>query len=220
MLAPHAATKPITVVLVDHQPLYRAGLRQLLETEGVRVLGDVSTAEAGIELVDRHAPDVAIVDTALPGTSALGTIRRIAECGHRTNVLALASSASDADVFDIVVEGGSSYLLREAAVEQIVAGVHAAAAGDATISPQIATTLVRRLRASRTHEGPLPDAVLTEREKQVLRLVTDGKENDEIARELYISPHTVKNHISSILLKLKVANRIQAAVRAVRAAIV
>jgi DNA-binding NarL/FixJ family response regulator len=220
MRAPDTATDPITVVLVDHQPLYRAGLRQLLEAADIRVLGDVSTAAAGFDLVDRHAPDVAVIDTALPGTSALGTIRRIDECGHHTNVLALASLASATDVFAIVVEGGSSYLLKEATGDQIVAGVHAAAAGDATIAPPIAKTLVQRLRTSRVHEGPPPDAVLTEREKQVLRLVADGKENDEIARELYISPHTVKNHISSILLKLQVANRIQAAVRAVRAAIV
>jgi DNA-binding NarL/FixJ family response regulator len=220
MRPPDIAADPITVVLVDRQPLYRAGLRQLLEAAGVRVLGDASTAAAGIDLVDLHAPDVAIVDTALPGTSALGTIRRIGECGHGTNVLALTGAASAADVFDIVVEGGSSYLLREAPVDQLVAAVHAAAAGDATISPQIAKTLVQRLRTSRMHEGPPPDAVLTAREQQVLLLVAEGKENDEIARELYISPHTVKNHISSILLKLQVANRIQAAVRAVRSAIV
>jgi DNA-binding NarL/FixJ family response regulator len=220
MLTPQAHASPITVVLVDHQPLYCAGLRQLLEAEGISVLGDASTAEAGIDLIERHAPDVAILDIALPGTSALRTLRRIGECGHNTNVLALASPGSAADVFDIVVEGRSSYLLREATVDQILAGVRAAAAGDSAIAPRIARTLIERLRASRVHDGPPPDAVLTEREKQVLRLVADGKENDQIARELFISPHTVKNHISSILLKLQVANRIQAAVRAVRAAIV
>jgi DNA-binding NarL/FixJ family response regulator len=98
--------------------------------------------------------------------------------------------------------------------------VRAAAAGEAMISPHVATTLIQRLRSNRMHDGPVPDAVLTEREKQVLRLVADGKENDEIARELFISRHTVKNHIASILFKLQVANRIQAAVCAVRAAIV
>ena len=212
--------EPITVALVDDHPLFHAGLRQLLEADGIEVVGEASSAKAGIDLVERYAPDVAIVDPAMPGASGIEAIRRMAGSGRRTHVLALASPASEADVVAAVLEGGSCYLLKEAPAETILAGVRAAAEGDAMISPQIAGALVHRLRANDLPEGPPPDAVLSEREKQVLRLVADGKENDEIARELFISRHTVKNHISSILHKLKVANRIQAAVCAVRAAIV
>lgn len=207
--------KPITVVLVDDHALYRSGLRELLEAHGIEVVGDAPTAEAGLELVDRYAPDVAVMDLCLPGMSGIDAIRRLAADAPRTHVLALTVSASEADVTDAVLVGGSCYLLKDTPVETIVAGVRAAAAGEAMISPKMAATLLDRLRANGVRE-PAPDVALTEREREVLRLVASGKENDEIARELFISPHTVKNHISSILLKLQVANRIQAAVRAVR----
>jgi DNA-binding NarL/FixJ family response regulator len=211
---------PITVVLVDDHPLFHAGLRQLLEADGIEIVGEASSAEVGVGLVERHAPDVAIVDPAMPGAFRIDAIRRMAASGRRTHVLALASPAPEDDVVAVVLEGSSCYLLKEAPPETILAGVRAAAQGDAMISPQIAGALVHRLRANGLPEGPEPGAVLSKREKQVLRLVVDGKENDEIARELFISRHTVKNHISSILLKLRVSNRIQAAVCAVRAAIV
>jgi DNA-binding NarL/FixJ family response regulator len=208
--------KPITVVLVDDHALYRSGLRELLESHGIEVVGDAPTAEAGLELVDRHAPDVAIMDLSLPGMSGIEAIRRLAADAPRTHVLALTVSASEADVTDAVLVGGSCYLLKDTPIETIVSGVRAAAAGEAMISPKMAATLLDRLRANGVREGPSPEEALSEREREVLRLVASGKENDEIARELFISPHTVKNHISSILLKLRVANRIQAAVRAVR----
>lgn len=210
----------LTVVLVDDHPLFHAGLRQLLEAEGIEVVGEASSADDGIDLVERCAPDVAIVDPDLPGAAELDVIRRMTGGGRRTHVLALASPSPEDDVVDVVLSGCSCYLLKEAPAETILAGVRAAAEGAAMISPQIAGALLHRLRASGPSEGPLPDVVLSEREKQVLRLVADGKENDEIARELFISRHTVKNHISSILAKLRVSNRIQAAVCAVRASLI
>jgi DNA-binding NarL/FixJ family response regulator len=208
--------RPITVVLVDDHALFRAGLCELLESHGIDVVGDAPTAEAGLDLVDRHAPDVAIMDLGLPGMSGLDAIRRLAMDAPRTRVLALTVSASEHDVTDVVLVGGSCYLLKDTPIETIVAGVRAAAAGEAIVSPGIAGTLMDRLRANGVRESPPPDESLSEREREVLRLVASGKENDEIAHELFISRHTVKNHISSILLKLQVANRIQAAVRAVR----
>jgi DNA-binding NarL/FixJ family response regulator len=209
----------ITVVLVDQHALLRAGLRQLLEADGIEVVGEAASGEAGLRLVERYAPDVAIVD---PGLSDAGAdpIRRIKASAPGTHVLALAAPASGPDVVDVMRMGGSCYLLKEAPVETILDGVRAAAAGEALISPQVAATLVRSVRAGGPGDGPTPRAVLSEREQEVLRLMTDGKENDEIASDLFISPHTVKNHISSILLKLEVTNRVQAAVRAVREAMV
>jgi two-component system nitrate/nitrite response regulator NarL len=208
--------KPITVVLVDDHALFRAGLRELLEGHGIEVLGDVPSAEAGLELIERRAPDVAVMDLGLPGMSGIEAIRWMSANAPRTRVLVLTISASEADIVEAVLHGGSGYLLKDAPIETIVAGVRAAAAGEAMISPRMATTLLDRLRAKGMRPGSAASASLSVRERDVLRLVASGQENDAIARALFISPHTVKNHISSILLKLQVANRIQAAVRAVR----
>jgi DNA-binding NarL/FixJ family response regulator len=210
------AEKPVTAVLVEDHALFRAGLRELLEERGVAVLGDAPDAEAGLDLVRRCAPDVAIMDLGLPGMSGIEAIRRLAVEAPRTRVLVLTISASEGDVLDAVLAGGAGYLLKDAPIETIVAGVRAAAAGEVMISPRIAGSLLERLRARGERGDGRCSASLSERERDVLRLVAGGRENDAIARELFISPHTVKNHISSILLKLQVANRIQAAVRAIR----
>jgi DNA-binding NarL/FixJ family response regulator len=215
------AEEPITVVVIDGHALFRAGLRELLSAAGIEVVGEAASAEGGLHLVACHVPDVAIVDPSLRGSEGIEAIRTIAARSPRTRVLALTDPASRTDVVEVVLRGGSCCLLKEASVETIVAGVRAAAAGEAMISPRLAAGLLERLRTSALPAGPpLPDAVLSEREKQVLRLVARGKDNDAIARELFISPHTVKNHISSILAKLEVSNRIEAAVQAVRASLV
>jgi DNA-binding NarL/FixJ family response regulator len=211
---------PITAVIVDPHLLFRSGLRQLLEADGVTVLGDAASAADGCELVERLAPDVAIVDPVLPDAQGAEAIRQVAAGDPRTRVLALATRDCDADAVEVVLAGASCYLLKEMPASTIVASVWSAAAGEALIAPRVAEDLLGRLRTGGLREGRSPKAILTERERDVLRLVADGLENDAIARELYISSHTVKNHISSILEKLQVANRLQAAVLAVREALV
>jgi len=213
--------RSITVVVIDGHALFRAGLRELLAGAGIELLGEATSAEGGLQLVERHAPDVAIVDPALQGGEGIELIRAIAARTPHTRVLALTRPAARIDVVEIVLRGGSCCLLKEASVATIVDGVRAAAAGEAMISPRLAGGLLERLRTSAPPPRPVaPDATLSERERQVLRLVVSGLDNDAIARELYISPHTVKNHISSILAKLDVSNRIEAAVQAVRTALV
>lgn len=217
------AQQPITVVLVDANALYRTGLHALLERAGIAVLGDAPCVEAAVRLVERHRPDVVVVDPDIPheqdadGRAAIARIKASAPSSH---VLALARTTNDHDVVDVVCMGGSCFLLKDAPAETILAGVRAAAAGESLIAPKLAASLVRRLRASGAGERPQPRSVLSEREQEVLRLIAAGKDNDQIAAELFISRHTVKNHISSILLKLDVTNRVQAAVVAVRAAMV
>jgi DNA-binding NarL/FixJ family response regulator len=215
------AEQPITVVVIDGHALFRAGLRELLAAAGIELVGEATSAEGGLQLVERHAPDVAIVDPALQGGEGIELIRAVAARTPRTRVLALTRPAARTDAVEVVLRGGSCCLLKEASVETIVAGVRAAAAGEAMISPRLAAGLLERLRTSAPQPRPAAaDPVLSEREKQVLRLVVTGMDNDAIARELFISPHTVKNHISSILAKLDVSNRIEAAVQAVRGALV
>jgi DNA-binding NarL/FixJ family response regulator len=211
---------PITVVVIDDHVLFRSGLRELLEQADIRVVGEASSVEPGMELIARHAPSVAIVDLGLPRISGHNAIRQIAATASGTQVLVLTISTNEADVTDAVLAGACGYLLKEASAGEIVSGVRAAATGDSMVSPRMATTLLERLRTSeRTKSGPGVES-LSAREKDVLRLVVDGKDNATIAQELVISPYTVKNHISNILLKLEVENRLQAAVCAVRESLI
>jgi DNA-binding NarL/FixJ family response regulator len=211
---------PIKVVVIDDHVLFRSGLRELLQQEEIEVVGEASTAEAGLEVVERHAPNVVIMDLSLPRMSGHEAIRRIATIAPETQVLVLTISAQETDVTDAVLAGACGYLLKDASVEDIVAGVRAAAIGDSMVSPRMATTLLRQLRDHRQNDAHPKIDSLSTREREVLRLVVEGKDNAAIAGELFISPYTVKNHISNILLKLKVENRLQAAVCAVRDSLV
>jgi two-component system nitrate/nitrite response regulator NarL len=134
----------------------------------------------------------------------------------------LTISDDDADVVNAVMAGACGYLLKNASVDQLVAGIRAAAAGESLISPQIAAKMLQLLRAQQSNADAAETirTELSDREIQVLKLIANGKENAEIARQLFISPKTVKNHISNILMKLQIENRIQAAVYAVRSGIV
>ncbi len=211
---------PITVVVIDDHVLFRTGLRELLEQEEIRVVGEASTAEAGLEVIERQAPDVAIVDLNLPRMSGQNAIRQIATIAPRTQVLVLTISVNEADVTDAVLAGACGYMLKDAPAGDIASGVRAAAVGESMVSPRMATTLLEQLRQHESGEERPHVENLSTREKEVLRLVVEGKDNSTIAQELFISPYTVKNHISNILLKLHVENRLQAAVRAVRDALI
>jgi DNA-binding NarL/FixJ family response regulator len=136
-------------------------------------------------------------------------------------VLIVSVSAQEEDVTEAILAGASGYVLKDGPVEEVVAGIQAAANGESLISPRIATMLLRRMRLDEPAEVDTPAMTpLSERELQVLRLVAEGKGNQEIGEALYIGQSTVRNHISSILMKLQVENRVQAAVRAVRDRIV
>jgi DNA-binding NarL/FixJ family response regulator len=163
----------IRVVIVDDHDLFRTGLKNLLEEQGVQVIGEAANGRDALRLVSELAPDVVIMDLNMPGISG-------------------------------------------------VAGIIAAAAGESLISPQIASKVLQRLRSQTSHVDAAETirAELSDREIEVLKLIANGKDNAQIAGELFISPKTVKNHISNILMKLQIDNRIQAAVYAVRSGIV
>jgi DNA-binding NarL/FixJ family response regulator len=209
--------EPLRVVLVDDHPVYRAGLARLLRESGVDVIAEVPNGETALTVVEELAPDVVIMDLNMPGMSGLEATRRLVAQSPATRVLVVSVSAQEADVTDAILAGASGYILKESPVEEVVAGIQAAAAGQSLISPRIATMLLQRIRdAGGAVDMELAAAHLSARELEVLGLMAEGKSNHEIAEALVISPSTVHNHISSILLKLQVENRVQAAVRAVR----
>jgi DNA-binding NarL/FixJ family response regulator len=212
----------VRVVVVDDHDLFRTGLRNLLEEQGVNVVGEAANGQKAIQLAGDLAPDVVIMDLNMPGLTGVETTRKLAGVAPLTRVVVLTISADDDDVMDAVMAGACGYLLKDSSIQDLIAGIQAAAAGESLISPQIASKVLQRLRAQSSSEDAAATirAELSDREIEVLKLIANGNDNAQIARELFISPKTVKNHISNILMKLQIDNRIQAAVYAVRSGIV
>lgn len=204
----------------DHA-LFRQGLRELLEDAGVAVIGEAADGMNGVRLAQELRPDVVLMDLHMPRMDGIDATAEIAKLEQPPAVLMLTVSTTSHDVLDAIAAGAAGYVLKDAPVEEIVAGVRAAATGHTPISATVAGSLIAHVRDR--SEGPpalesLPS--LTERETEILRLVAAGHDNRQIAEQLYLSPSTVKNHVSSILEKLGVKTRVQAAVRASRAGIV
>ena len=212
----------LRVLVVDDHDLFRTGLRNLLEEEGVNVVGEAENGENAIRLAADLAPDVVIMDLNMPGAGGVETTRRLSSLAPLSRVVVLTISADDDDVMNAVMAGACGYLLKDSSIQELIAGIRAAAEGESLISPQIAAKVLQRLRAQSKDVDAAETirAELSDRELEVLKLIANGKDNAQIARELFISPKTVKNHISNILMKLQIENRIQAAVYAVRSGIV
>jgi DNA-binding NarL/FixJ family response regulator len=222
MEAPPRAADTLRILLVDDHDLFRTGLRNLLEEQGVKVVGEAGTGADAVRAVREQAPDVVVMDLNMPGMTGVEATRHIASVSPLTRVLVLTISDQDGDVMDAIMAGACGYLLKDATIQELLRGIESAAVGESLISPHIAAKVLQRLRAT-SSEPELEATIraeLSEREIQVLRLIANGKDNAQIAAELHISPKTVKNHISNILMKLQMENRIQAAVYAVRSGIV
>jgi DNA-binding NarL/FixJ family response regulator len=220
---PAAALDAVRVLIVDDHDLFRAGLRTLLEEqEGVHVVGEASGGAEAVQLVSESAPDVVVMDLNMPGMTGVEATRQISTLAPLTRVVVLTISDQDSDVMDAILAGACGYLLKDASIQELMQGIEAAAVGESLISPTIAAKVLRRVRS----QSSQPDiertirAELSDREIEVLKLIANGKDNAQIAADLHISPKTVKNHISNILMKLQIDNRIQAAVYAVRSGIV
>jgi DNA-binding NarL/FixJ family response regulator len=212
----------VRVLLVDDHDLFRTGLRNLLEERGVQIVGEASSGEQAVRLVRELAPDVVVMDLHMPGISGIEAIRQIVGFAPLTRVLVLTISDQDEDVLHAILAGACGYLLKDASVDELIRGIEAAAVGESLVSPAIAGKVLQQVRAT-TVSPDAADAVraeLSQRELDVLKLIASGNDNAMIAAELHISPKTVKNHISNILMKLQIENRIQAAVYAVRSGIV
>jgi len=212
----------LRVLIVDDHDLFRNGLRNLLEGEGVQIVGEAGAGQEALRIVREVAPDVVVMDLNMPGMGGVEATRHISTIAPLTRVLMLTISDQDNDVIDAILAGACGYLLKDSSIQDLMAGIRAAANGESIISPTIAAKVLQRLRATNT-QPEIEQAIraeLSDREIEVLKLIANGKDNAMIAGELHISPKTVKNHISNILMKLQIDNRIQAAVYAVRSGIV
>src|SRR3954449_8781557 len=210
------------VLLVDDHDLFRTGLRNLLEDQGVHVVGEAATGADAIRYVRELAPDVVVMDLNMPGISGVEATRQITSIAPLTRVVVLTISDQDGDVMDAILAGACGYLLKDASIQELMRGISSAAIGESLISPHIAGKVLQRVRASTPSsiDAETIRSELSDREIEVLKLIANGKDNALIAADLHISPKTVKNHISNILMKLQIDNRIQAAVYAVRSGIV
>ena len=215
-------TDTLRVLLVDDHDLFRTGLRNLLEEQTVQVIGEAADGDQAVRMVRELAPDVVVMDLNMPGMSGVEATRQVTSLAPLTRVVVLTISDQDDDVMNAILAGACGYLMKDSSIQDLMQGIRAAAVGESLISPHIAAKVLQRMRATGTSEQDAETirAELSDREIEVLKLIANGKDNAQIAGELHISPKTVKNHISNILMKLQIDNRIQAAVYAVRSGIV
>jgi NarL family two-component system response regulator LiaR len=215
---------PISVVLVDDEHLIRDALAQALSNSGIELVGEAANGEDAIKIVVDVRPDVVLMDLRLSGLSGVQAIEQLGLLAPASRILVLARSEQNR-VVEAIIAGASGYILKSAPSEGIVSAVRATAAGESVLSSQIAGKLLQRIReqditvTTSDRAAVAIRAVLTDRELEIFARLASGHTNHEIARELSLSTNTVSNHIASILAKLHLENRIQAAVQAVRSGI-
>jgi len=203
----------IRVLLVDDQELVRAGFRIILQSEpGIEVVGEASDGAQAVELAKRLRPDVICMDVQMPGTDGIEATRQLTAYAEVTaGILILTTFQRDDYLFDALQAGASGFLLKTARAEQLVEAVQVIARGDALLSPDVTRSVLNQFSRPATPAAPVG---LTERESEVLALVSRGLSNAEIASELFLGEATVKTHVSKVLVKLGVRDRLQAVVYA------
>ncbi|QFZ17705.1 response regulator [Saccharothrix syringae] len=202
---------PVRLVLADDEALLRRGLKVLLEADGrVEVVAEAADGAGLLEVVRRHHPDVALVDVQMPGVDGLVALRELLTWPDPPALAVLTTFDLDDYVATALDLGAQGFLLKDAEPDALVRAVLDLAAGGAVLDPRITARLLPRLRAVRTRGNPLLDG-LSARERQVLALVAHGRPNSAIAAELGLSEATVKSYVSTVLTKLGVENRVQAA---------
>ncbi|MFJ5829062.1 response regulator [Streptomyces sp. NPDC093089] len=210
---------PLRVVIADDQALVRAGFRMILEAHGIDVVAEVPDGAAAVDAVRRTRPDVVLMDIRMPETDGLEATRRILTgAADQPRVIILTTFDLDELVYEALSAGASGFLLKDVTPEHLVAAVHLVRTGDALLAPTITRRLVER-HARTAPAGEPADlhrdlAVLTSREREVLRLLAQGLSNAELAQRLYLSDTTVKTHVGRILAKLGLRDRVQAVVTA------
>jgi two-component system response regulator DevR len=211
------STPPITVMLVDDHALVRSAVRQALAAPDIEVVGEASTADEALLLAPQLAPDVLLLDVNLPGTSGLGLLRELAPRLPSTQIVMLTVSDDRRDLLDAVRSGAAGYLTKDLSPDALQRAVRGIRSGDLAMSRAMAAEVINQLAGTMNRlpaGGPHPGLPgVSAREEQVLALLADGLTDREIAERLGISPRTVETHVGSLLSKLGVRNRAQAARR-------
>lgn len=206
---------PVSVLLVDDHALFRRGVRTILETaEDLSVVGEASNGKQAVELYAELHPDLVLMDIRMPVMGGLEAVRRLRAMDPQVRILILTVSEEDDDLFEAIRAGANGYLLKNVDPDELISSIQKVAAGEAVIPGLLAARIMAEL-----HKEASPEEVLdplTGRELEVLGYLSTGASNREIAKQLFISEHTVRNHIQNILSKLHLTNRVQAAAYAIR----
>jgi DNA-binding NarL/FixJ family response regulator len=204
------------IVLVDDHEVVRLGLKSLLERHPqFEVIGEASSAREALEQVAALEPDVVVMDIRLPGTSGIEACEQIVDQFPDIKVIMLTSYAEDEMLFSAIRAGASGYVLKQIASEELVKAIEAVGRGEALLDPAVTQRVFQEVRRAVKEEEASAFAHLSQQEKHVLLLVSEGKTNREIAKNLFLGEGTVRNYVSSILSKLGVNNRAEAAAYAV-----
>ena len=213
-------SEPISVLIVDDHAVVRRGIRALLEAEGdFAVVGEVGSGGEAVLLAADLAPDVVLMDLVMPEMNGVEATRLLKHESPRSQVIVLTSYHEDEHIYPAIRAGALSYLLKSVGLEELTEAIRKAARGEAVLHPHVAARLVQEIRGA-AQESALLYTALSEREREVLRLIADGLSNAQIAERLVISERTVKSHVNNILGKLHVVDRTQAAIFAWREGIV
>jgi DNA-binding NarL/FixJ family response regulator len=205
----------IRVLIVDDHAVVREGLNLFLgeEADEIQVVGEAADGEEAVDAAKRLKPDVILMDVLMPGKNGIEALRDIVDAGIGSRILMLTTFSEDAQVHDAIQAGAIGYLLKDVSRSDLLRAIHAAADGKPTLHPEAQSRLMRKLT---TQPEPSPLDALTDRERDVLRLIARGRSNKAIAKTLFLSVGTVKGYVSAILSKLEVTDRTQAALLAVR----
>ncbi|MGZ6509339.1 MAG: response regulator [Actinomycetota bacterium] len=212
--------EPIRVLIVDDHALFRRGLVMVLEQEkDIDLVGEAGDGAEAVNIAQDTMPDVVLMDVRMPRRGGIEATSQIKAIAPHTKILMLTISDEEVDLYDAIKAGASGYLLKEISIDEVANAIRQVHAGQSMISPSMASKLLTEFATmvKKTDEKPAAaQPRLTEREMEVLRLVAKGRNNRDIAKELFISENTVKNHIRNILEKLHLHSRMQAVVYAVR----
>jgi two-component system NarL family response regulator len=207
------------VLIVDDHALFRRGLQMVLDAEhDIQVVGEAADGHQALDRAQELMPDVVLMDVRMPRRSGIEATREIRDALPHVRIIMLTVSDEEADLYEAIKAGASGYLLKEVSTDEVPEAIRSVMAGHSRISPSMASKLLNEFASwSRRTSAPGVDApTLTERELEVLRLVAQGMANKDIAKELFISENTVKNHVRNILDKLRLHSRMEAVVYAVR----